>query len=132
MATTRERGARAPLKPTLTNTTSASHVNDTSEKRRADGASRKAGPPDAEPQLQAAALPVGHRLLAPPAADPLDARGDPARRGLQGLEHAAHGRRAEPVDASVSLLHAVGRRGAGQLHGALRARVPPDRDQDDA
>ena len=31
-----------------------------------------------QPQLQAISLSLGHRVLAPPAADPLDAGGDPA------------------------------------------------------
>src|SRR5688572_8806867 len=114
MPTTRAPGARARSKPMPTNTTSASHANDESDdrakaERRADRSHRSPRAVDAEPQLQATSLPVGDRVLAAPAANPLDAGRDPARRGLQGLEHTAHGRRAQSADAGIPLLHAVRR-----------------------
>src|SRR5690349_21683159 len=102
MPTTHAPGGRGRSKRTPTNPTSATHVSNQS-----DRAHQSTGPPDAESQLQTTALSVGHRLLAPPAADPLDARGDSARRGLQRLEHATDGGRASPADAGVPLLHAV-------------------------
>src|SRR5690554_3259171 len=85
----------------------------------ADRAARTPRADDAERRLQAVPVPVGRRAVAAAAADSLAARGSAARRGLQGLGDPPHRRRAQPADADLSLLHAVRRRGSGQLSGAL-------------
>ncbi len=56
----------------------------------------------------------------------------PARRGREGLGLQAQRSGTQSADADLPLLHPVRCRGERQLHGALRARVQTDRDQDDA
>ena len=76
--------------------------------------------------------PWAYEFWKTPAADPLDARGGAAGRGLQGLGDQPQRRRAQPAHADLPLLHPVRRRGERQLHGALRAGLQTDRGEDDA
>src|SRR6478735_10701183 len=78
--------------------------------------------------LQALRIPVGLRVLEAAAADPLDARGSAARRGLPRLGAEALRARAQPADADLPLLHPGRHRRAELLPRAVRPRVQADRD----
>src|SRR5215217_756292 len=82
--------------------------------------------------VQAVRISLGIRLLEAPAADPLDAGGSAARRGLPRLGAEADRSRAQPADPDLPLLHPGRCRGAGLLPRQIRPRVQADRDQDDA
>ena len=89
--------------------------------------------PSRSPQaVQAVRISLGVRLLEAPAADPLDAGGGAARRGLPRLGAEADRPRAQPAHPDLPLLHPGRRRGAGLLPRQIWPGVQADRDQDDA